>query len=131
MPINRNPAWVYRGKSVRQVIEELRTFENLDLELLISIDCGDTRLPVDEINNIDEKFLVLKQEENSLVKKRCGPHNNSIGSFVEKFQSIENQELEVRLSINSDENHKPISLIGKKNGSCVLMSCLDYYDVRN
>ena len=59
--INKNPAWVTQGKTIKQLIEELQTFEN--------------------------------------------------------------QDLEVRISLNEGETHKPISLIGKRNGFCVLMNC--------
>lgn len=36
------PDWVIRGKSIRQLIEELRSFEDQDAEIRISLDCGDT-----------------------------------------------------------------------------------------
>ena len=40
------PAWVTRGKTIRQLIEELRTFENQDLEVQISVDDGVQRKPI-------------------------------------------------------------------------------------
>ena len=36
------PAWVIKGKTIRQLIEELKTFENQDLEVRISVDDGAT-----------------------------------------------------------------------------------------
>ncbi len=36
------PEWVTRGKTIRQLIKELETFENQDLEVRISLDDGDT-----------------------------------------------------------------------------------------
>ena len=42
MKINKNPEWVTRGKTIRQLIKELRSFENQDLEVRISLDGGDT-----------------------------------------------------------------------------------------
>jgi len=39
---NNIPAWVVNGKTIRQLIEELKTFENQDLEVRISVDDGQT-----------------------------------------------------------------------------------------
>jgi hypothetical protein len=36
------PDWVTRGKTIRQLIAELETFENQDLEVRLSLDDGDT-----------------------------------------------------------------------------------------
>jgi hypothetical protein len=40
------PDWRVRGKSVRQLIKELQTFEDDGLEVKISIDYGDTFYPI-------------------------------------------------------------------------------------
>jgi hypothetical protein len=39
--VNPHPAWVTRGKSIRQLIQELQTFENQDLEVYMSTDDGE------------------------------------------------------------------------------------------
>ncbi len=36
------PEWVTRGKTIRQLISELESFENQDLEVRLSLDDGDT-----------------------------------------------------------------------------------------
>lgn len=36
------PEWVTRGKTIRQLIQELNTFENQDSEVRLSLDYGDT-----------------------------------------------------------------------------------------
>ena len=36
------PAWVTRGKTIRQLIKELQTFEDQDMEVRISVDDGET-----------------------------------------------------------------------------------------
>jgi len=36
------PEWVTRGKTIRQLIKELESFENQDLEVRLSLDDGDT-----------------------------------------------------------------------------------------
>jgi hypothetical protein len=41
-----NPNWTSKGKSVAQLIEELRTFENQEMEVRISVDDGDTSVPI-------------------------------------------------------------------------------------
>lgn len=40
--VNPNPEWVTRGKTIKQLIAELKSFENQDLEVKISIDGGDS-----------------------------------------------------------------------------------------
>ena len=36
------PEWVTRGKTIKQLIKELESFENQDLEVRLSLDDGDT-----------------------------------------------------------------------------------------
>jgi hypothetical protein len=40
------PAWITRGKTIRELIKELNTFENQDLEVRISMDDGLTHKPI-------------------------------------------------------------------------------------
>ena len=40
--INQNPEWVTRGKTIRQLIKELQTFDDQDIEVRISVDDGET-----------------------------------------------------------------------------------------
>lgn len=42
----KEPEWVTRGKTIRQLIEELGTFENQNLEVKISVDDGVSRRPI-------------------------------------------------------------------------------------
>ncbi len=36
--VNPDPEWIARGKTVRQLISELSSFENQDLEVLMTLD---------------------------------------------------------------------------------------------
>jgi len=38
----KTPEWITKGKTIRQLIEELQTFEDQDLEVRISVDDGVT-----------------------------------------------------------------------------------------
>ena len=40
--ISLNPAWKTRGKSVRQLIKEMQSFDDLNMEVRISVDDGKT-----------------------------------------------------------------------------------------
>lgn len=51
----------------------------------------------------------------------------SIQRLIEELQSFENQELEVRISVDAGDSHAPISLVKKQSG-CVLTSYVDFYD---
>ncbi len=42
----KHPEWVIRGKTIKELISELQTFENQDLEVRISIDDGDSFRPI-------------------------------------------------------------------------------------
>ena len=54
-----NPEWTSRGKTVAQLIEELRTFENQEMEARISLDDGDTSFPISLVGKLSGKYAVL------------------------------------------------------------------------
>ncbi|AZF42801.1 hypothetical protein C4J87_2643 [Pseudomonas sp. R1-43-08] len=47
----------------------------------------------------------------------------TIAELIEELQSFEDQSLMVELSTDDGMNKKPISLVGKENGVCVLFNC--------
>lgn len=55
-----HPDWTSRGKSVAQLIEELRTFEDQEMEVRISIDGGATSVPISLVGKVEGRFAVLK-----------------------------------------------------------------------
>ena len=57
------PDWVTRGKTIRQLIEELQTFENQDLVVRISVDDGNTHLGISLVQKREEKFCLLVKSE--------------------------------------------------------------------
>lgn len=46
MPVNPNPDWVTQGKTIKHLIEELKSFSDQDLEVRISLDDGATFKPI-------------------------------------------------------------------------------------
>lgn len=62
--VNQNPEWVTRGKTIQQLIEELQTFENQELEVKISTDDGETFKCIS---------LVVRKNENGV--QFCGLKN--------------------------------------------------------
>ncbi len=56
------PAWVVRGKTIRQLIKELQSFENQDLLVEISLDGGDTHKPISIVIKSDQKCLLANSE---------------------------------------------------------------------
>jgi len=52
----------------------------------------------------------------------------SIRQLIKELQSFENQDLEVRISIDAGDSHQPISLVEKKDGYCMLSSFVDFYE---
>lgn len=65
-----NPAWTSRGKSVAQLIDELRTFEDQSMEVRISMDQGATSLPISLVGRVEGKFAVLMncEDEPTLIR---------------------------------------------------------------
>ncbi len=58
------PDWVTRGKTIRQLIEELQTFEDQDLEVRLSLDNGDTHSCISLVAKGDGgKYCVLMNAE--------------------------------------------------------------------
>jgi len=47
----------------------------------------------------------------------------TIKHLIEELRTFEDQNLEVRISLDEGETHKPISLVGKRDGFCILMNC--------
>lgn len=59
---DKKPAWVSRGKTIRQLIDELRTFENQDLLVEISLDGGTTHRPISLLKKSADKCLLVNSE---------------------------------------------------------------------
>ncbi len=51
--------WTTRGKSVRQLIEELQSFADRDIEVRLSWDMGDTHWPISLVGRIDGKCVLM------------------------------------------------------------------------
>ncbi|MGQ4660573.1 hypothetical protein [Lysobacter sp. F6437] len=60
--MSNEPRWVIRGKSVRQLIEELQTFEDQDAEVRISLDCGATSKCISLVGMFDGKPALVNCE---------------------------------------------------------------------
>jgi hypothetical protein len=132
MATGKNPAWVYQGKSVRQVLEELNTFECLDLEVFVSIDYGDSCFPLMSIQREGACYLLCScdGERKGSTEKHLEEenHRKKIWQLIKDLQLLDFQELEARICIDFHNEHKPISLLEKKGNFCLLTSCSDFYD---
>ena len=56
------PSWVTRGKTIRELIEELQSFENQDLFVEISLDDGDTHKPISLVMKSGDLCLLVNCE---------------------------------------------------------------------
>lgn len=56
------PHWITRGKTVRQLIQELQSFENQDLEVRISIDGGETNKCISLVGKSNGKAVLVNFE---------------------------------------------------------------------
>lgn len=63
MSTNEHPDWVTRGKTIKGLMKELLTFEDLDAEVRISLDGGDSTHCISLVGNQDG-YCVLFNSEN-------------------------------------------------------------------
>jgi hypothetical protein len=56
------PEWVVRGKTIRQLIKELQSFENQDLLVEISLDGGNTHKPISLLKKSGQICLLVNSE---------------------------------------------------------------------
>ncbi|MBI6975912.1 hypothetical protein NM213_09675 [Pseudomonas lactis] len=47
----------------------------------------------------------------------------TISELIEELRSFEDQNLMVEISVDGGVSKKPISLVGKEDGVCVLFNC--------
>ena len=57
------PAWIVRGKTIRELIVDLQSFENQDLRVEISTDSGKSHKPISMIIKRGSLCLVVNYEE--------------------------------------------------------------------
>ena len=63
--MNHRPDWVTRGKTICQLINELQSFENQDLEVRISLDGGVTSKCISLVSKSNGVALLENCEDDS------------------------------------------------------------------
>lgn len=67
----KEPDWPPPGKTIRQLIKEFLTFDNLDAEVRLSVDDGMSHHPISFVCLRDRKYCVLENAEgDDVVRKR-------------------------------------------------------------
>ncbi|QDV31822.1 hypothetical protein Spb1_37670 [Planctopirus ephydatiae] len=56
------PEWVTRGKTIRQLIQELQSFENQDMMVRMSLDDGESHFGISIIGKIDGQCVLINCE---------------------------------------------------------------------
>jgi hypothetical protein len=65
------PDWVTRGKPIRQLIKELRSFKNQNLEVRLTFDDGETHFPISILTRQrkgSKYYCMLENSEQSFAK---------------------------------------------------------------
>ena len=75
------PEWVTRGKTIRQLIKELETFDDPEMEVRISLDYGETHKAISIVQSADERYCVLINSEDY--------HNSKWQDFVNECDSVQ------------------------------------------
>jgi len=60
--VNKKPDWVTRGKTIKQLIKELQTFEDQDLFVEISVDDGESSKPISMVGKYGSLCLLVNSE---------------------------------------------------------------------
>lgn len=63
--INKQPEWVDKGKTIKELIQELNSFENQDIKVEISLDGGLTHFPISLVGKSGEICLLMNFENES------------------------------------------------------------------
>ncbi len=56
----KNLEWTSRGKTIAGLINELLSFEDQEMEVRISLDGGDTSLPISLVGKSNGKYALLQ-----------------------------------------------------------------------
>lgn len=56
----KNPDWTSKGNTVADLIRELLSFEDQEMEARISLDGGDTSLPISLVGKSNGRYAVLQ-----------------------------------------------------------------------
>lgn len=63
MTSDPKPEWITRGKSIRQLIKELQTFDDQELEVRISLDGGKTNKCISLVGKHNGKAILENCED--------------------------------------------------------------------
>jgi hypothetical protein len=69
------------GKTIRQLIAGLQSFEDQDMEVRLSLDYGETHHAISILEKHENKYCVLVNSENY--------HRNGWQEFMERGRSVE------------------------------------------
>ncbi|WP_252178434.1 hypothetical protein [Endozoicomonas sp. 4G] len=58
----KEPQWVFKGKTIEQLIKELESFEDKSMEVRISMDDGLTHQPISIVGKKDSICLLINCE---------------------------------------------------------------------
>lgn len=61
--VNQNPDWVWRGKTIAQLIEELQSFSDQSLMVEISIDGARSSKPISLVAKMRGKCMLMNMED--------------------------------------------------------------------
>lgn len=63
------PDWTNRGKTIAQLIQELRSFEDQTLEVRLSVDGGRTSMPISLVGKIGGAALFVNAEDKPTTRQ--------------------------------------------------------------
>ena len=72
MKVRADEDWTSCGKAIAGLIEELKTFENQQLEVRISIDGGETSMPISIVGKSENKYALMMKAQDiaTIIKHR-------------------------------------------------------------
>jgi hypothetical protein len=86
------PEWVTRGKTIRELIRELQSFEDQDQEVRISLDYGSTHCAVSLVGRLEGKYCGLMSAEdyylNEWTAQGEGSAMSETAAPIERWREI-------------------------------------------
>jgi hypothetical protein len=63
MPSETAPNWKNRGKTIKELMQELQSFDDQNLVVEISMDDGDTSKPISLVGKLHGKCVLMNCEQ--------------------------------------------------------------------
>ena len=116
----KNDDIMYRGKTIRHLINELLSFDDIDVEVRVSSDCGETSKRIGLVGKLDNCCGLINCENDDIMYR-----GKTIRHLINELLSFDEIDVEARVSFDCGKTSKSIGLVGDIDNCCVLINYED------